>query len=104
VIEYGEIDYSFEAGVPGMVRSVRSQNVLSFSSVPQVGLQNSTQGFTVGAVVGGGSQVNGMTFDRGSKSDYDSWEDLGNPGWGWENLFTYFKKACTTTPTDLPNL
>ena len=32
-------------------------------------------------------------FDRGSANDYDNWEKLQNPGWGWEGLFPYFKKV-----------
>jgi choline dehydrogenase-like flavoprotein len=34
-----------------------------------------------------------MFFDRGSAADYDSWEKLGNPGWGWKDLLPYFKKV-----------
>lgn len=30
-----------------------------------------------GKVVGGSTKLNGMVFDRGSKSDYDRWETLG---------------------------
>ena len=50
------------------------------------------------AVVGGGSTVNGMLFDRGSADDYDNWEKLGNPGWGFNSLFPYFKKVGFTEP------
>jgi choline dehydrogenase-like flavoprotein len=42
--------------------------------------------------------VNGMFFDRGSASDYDAWETLGNPGWGFNDLLPYFKKSVTFTP------
>jgi choline dehydrogenase-like flavoprotein len=44
-------------------------------------------------VVGGGTVINGMFFDRGAPADYDAWESLGNPGWGWSDLLPYFKKA-----------
>ena len=101
VVEYGDADMSFEAGVPGMVRNIRGGNTVNFQSVPQPGLMNTAQGVTVGAVVGGGSQVNGMTFNRGSRSDYDAWEELGNPGWGWESMFKYFKKVRATMPVGL---
>jgi choline dehydrogenase-like flavoprotein len=45
------------------------------------------------AVVGGGSTVNGMLFDRGSAEDYDNWEKLGNTGWGFSGLLPYFIKV-----------
>lgn len=45
------------------------------------------------AVVGRSSAVDGMFLDRGSASDYDAWEQLGNPGWGWSSLLPYFKKV-----------
>ncbi|KAE9371208.1 GMC oxidoreductase [Stipitochalara longipes BDJ] len=30
---------------------------------------------------------------RGILADYDAWVSLGNPGWGWDDLFPYFKKS-----------
>lgn len=51
-------------------------------------------------MVGGGTVVNGMFFDRGSKADYDLWEQLGNNGWGWNGLEPYFKKSDTYHPPD----
>jgi choline dehydrogenase-like flavoprotein len=39
-----------------------------------------------------------MVFDRGAKADYDAWEALGNTGWGWKDLFEYFKKSAKFTP------
>lgn len=65
----------------------------NYQSVPQKGLNGRESPVYTGAVVGGGSVVNAMFFHRGSKADYDTWEDLGNPGWNWDNLLTYFKKA-----------
>lgn len=47
----------------------------------------------VGHVVGGGSVVNGMQFDRGSDADYDAWEHLECPGYGYEGLAKYFEKS-----------
>lgn len=52
-------------------------------------------------MVGGGTVVNGMFFARGSAGDYDAWENLGNPGWGWEGLLPYFKKV-SLLPRSLP--
>lgn len=60
---------------------------------PQPGMNGRTYSLLAAHVVGGGTVVNGMAFDRGSAGDYDLWEDLGNPGWGWKGLFPYFKKV-----------
>lgn len=61
-------------------------------------MNNLTFPVRVGNVVGGGSIVNGMLFDRGSNADYDAWEELGNEGWGWSGLGKYFKKSTHFTP------
>lgn len=31
-------------------------------------------------------------YVRGSRADYDSWESLGNKGWGWDGMAPYFRK------------
>jgi len=67
-------------------------------SAPNPKLNNSTWPVAVAAVVGGGSVVNGMGYIRGSKGDYDAWEELGNPGWGWGSMLAYFRKSTTYTP------
>jgi choline dehydrogenase len=46
-----------------------------------------------GKTLGGSSSINGLIFIRGQKEDYDLWRDLGNTGWGWEDVLPYFKKA-----------
>lgn len=51
-----------------------------------------------GKVLGGGSILNAMCWNRGGADDYDAWEALGNPGWGWEGMLPYFIKACTELP------
>lgn len=40
-----------------------------------------------------------------SRSDLDSWERLGNPGWGWDAMAPYFRKFHTYTepPRSLKN-
>jgi choline dehydrogenase-like flavoprotein len=42
-----------------------------------------------------------MAFDRASAVDYNAWEQLGNPGWGFNGLLPYFKKSTTFTPPTL---
>lgn len=80
--------------VPGLLDSDNSPYMFNITSTPQPGLNNRTYPVIAAAAVGGGTVVNGLFFDRGSAPDYDAWEELGNPGWGWEGMLPYFRKVC----------
>lgn len=34
-----------------------------------------------------------MVYCRGHKKDYDTWRDLGNTGWGYDDVLPYFTKS-----------
>ncbi|CBX96519.1 similar to glucose-methanol-choline oxidoreductase [Plenodomus lingam JN3] len=65
----------------------------NYISEPEPLLGNKTWEVYVAQVLGGGSVINGMVYDRAAKIDYDAWKQLGNDGWGWNDLFPYLKKS-----------
>ncbi|KAI8176364.1 hypothetical protein K4K54_004180 [Colletotrichum sp. SAR 10_86] len=98
VVEYGDFPNTINVTVPYFTTYDQSARLYNVTSVPQVHLGNRTSRLRIGATVGGGSSVNGMAWDRGSVADYDAWEALGNPGWGWNNMLKYFRKSSTFAP------
>jgi len=55
------------------------------------GINGRQLGYPRGKVMGGSSSINGMIYMRGQHQDYDGWRDLGNPGWGWDDVLPVFK-------------
>ncbi|MFY8149781.1 MAG: GMC family oxidoreductase [Prochlorococcaceae cyanobacterium] len=45
-----------------------------------------------GKVSGGCTAVNGCICLRGLEQDFREWEQLGNPGWGWEDILPLYKR------------
>lgn len=84
--------------LPSDTLNYHPERFYNITSLPNPELGNATSRVSVGAIVGGGSAVNGMFFDRGAASDYNGWETLGNPGWSFKDLLPYFKKSVTFTP------
>ncbi|WP_417586936.1 GMC family oxidoreductase [Pararhodobacter oceanensis] len=57
------------------------------------GLNGRSLTYPRGKVLGGCSSVNGMIYMRGQAADYDHWRQLGNTGWGWDDVLPYFLKS-----------
>ncbi len=64
-----------------------------YATEPEAGLQNRRLTFPRGKVHGGSSAINAMTFVRGHRLCYDRWKDLGNTGWGYDDVLPLFKKS-----------
>ncbi len=59
---------------------------------PQAELNDRRIYWAQGKVLGGSSSINGMTYTRGHKMDYDGWAQMGNHGWSWQDVLPFFKK------------
>lgn len=64
-----------------------------FASEPEDGLNGRTIDLPRGRGTGGSTLVNGQIYIRGQCEDFDHWNDLGNAGWGYDDLLPYFRKV-----------
>jgi choline dehydrogenase len=45
-----------------------------------------------GKMLGGSSAINGMVWVRGQPQDFDTWAQLGNRGWSYQDVLPIFKR------------
>ncbi|KAH7402770.1 hypothetical protein BKA66DRAFT_8824 [Pyrenochaeta sp. MPI-SDFR-AT-0127] len=69
-----------------------------YKTVPQPGTIDRTHGWIRGKVLGGSSAVNFNMFSMASRQDLDNWVELGNIGWGFDDLLPYYRKFETYHP------
>ncbi|MEK9671958.1 MAG: GMC family oxidoreductase N-terminal domain-containing protein [Rhodospirillaceae bacterium] len=72
-----------------------------FKTEAEPGLGGRALAYPRGRVLGGCSSINGMIYMRGQARDYDHWRQLGNRGWGWDDVLPYFKKSEDQTAIGL---
>ncbi|MBK0397610.1 GMC family oxidoreductase N-terminal domain-containing protein [Limibaculum sp. M0105] len=63
-----------------------------FKTQAEPGLGGRSILYPRGRVLGGCSSINGMIYMRGQARDYDQWRQLGNTGWGWDDVLPYFRQ------------
>jgi choline dehydrogenase-like flavoprotein len=64
-----------------------------FQTEKEKGLNGRALNYPRGKVLGGCSSINGMIYMRGQARDYDQWRQMGNPGWGWDDVLPLFRKS-----------
>jgi choline dehydrogenase len=61
-----------------------------FKTAAEPGLNGRALNYPRGRVLGGCSSINGMIYMRGQARDYDQWRQMGNTGWGWDDVLPHF--------------
>ncbi len=64
-----------------------------YKTEPTPGTKDRVHVWPRGKVLGGSSSINGLLYIRGQSQDYDGWRQMGNTGWGWDDVLPYFKKS-----------
>lgn len=65
----------------------------SLPTVPQAAASNRTINHNRGKVLGGTSALNLLVWNRATVKEYNAWEELGNPGWNFKNLYPAMLKV-----------
>lgn len=95
LLEAGGSDRRFWIRVPvGYGRTFADPRVnWMYRTEPDPALAGRQAYWPRGKVLGGSGSINGMVYVRGLSSDFDGWRALGNPGWGFNEVLPYFKRA-----------
>ena len=65
----------------------------AYKTEPDLGLNGRSINWPRGRVLGGSSSINGLLYVRGQRQDYDQWRQMGNIGWGWDDVLPCFKRS-----------
>ncbi len=94
LLEAGPKDRNVWIHIPiGYYRNILSPLSWGYETEPDEGIAGRSLIWPRGKVLGGTSSINGLVYIRGQKQDYDHWRQLGNKGWGYEEVLPFFKKA-----------
>lgn len=95
VLEAGGPDRNPYLHIPaGFVKTlVNPQLLWQFKSEPSEGSGGRAIALPQGRVYGGSSSLNGLVYNRGQAADFDHWAQLGNTGWGYEDVLPYFRRS-----------
>lgn len=102
LIEAGPRDKNPLIHIPlGILWMMRSKTLnWNYYTEPQQALNNRKLFWPRGKTLGGCSSSNAMCYTRGHAADYDLWRDLGNQGWGYQDVLPYFRKLENYEPAE----
>jgi len=94
LLEAGGRDWSPLLKIPaGFAKLMGTKVNWLFTTEPQQHMSDRRMFLPQGKVLGGSTSINAMLYIRGNRHDYDEWRDLGNKGWGFDDVLPYFKKS-----------
>lgn len=94
VLEAGGSDRHPNVMIPaGFAKQFKTKHDWDFETEPEPGCAERRLYVPRGKALGGSSSMNAMLYVRGRPADYDGWQEDGCPGWGWDDVLPYFRRA-----------
>lgn len=95
LLEAGGRDWNPWIHIPvGYFKTIHNPKVdWCYKTEPDKGLNGRSIEWPRGKVLGGSSSLNGLLYVRGQPQDYDRWRQMGNAGWGWDDVLPLFKRS-----------
>jgi choline dehydrogenase len=95
VLEAGVSDRRFWVQLPiGYGRTFNDPRVnWLYEAEPDPALAGRATFWPRGKVLGGSGSINAMVYYRGLPGDFDDWQELGNPGWGFKDVLPFFQET-----------
>ncbi|PTS87006.1 glucose-methanol-choline oxidoreductase [Sphingomonas sp. HMWF008] len=93
LLEAGGRNTGLRTRIPAFLAFQTDKTNWNYETVPQPGLNGRRGHQPRGKGLGGSSAINAMVYIRGNKWDYDNWAALGCPGWSYDDVLPWFKRA-----------
>jgi len=95
LLEAGGPDRNIWIHIPaGYYRNIYNPKLgWGYETEPEPHLDGRRISWPRGKVLGGTSAINGLVYIRGQKEDFEQWRQLGNRGWGYDDVLPYFLKS-----------
>ncbi|MGH7152757.1 MAG: GMC family oxidoreductase, partial [Acetobacteraceae bacterium] len=95
LLEAGPKDDNFWISIPvGFTRLLNDTRFnWCFATEPEESVRGRSIPSPRGTSLGGSSSINGLRYVRGNPLDYNTWSQLGNRGWSYDQVLPYFRKS-----------
>ncbi|WP_353212569.1 GMC family oxidoreductase N-terminal domain-containing protein [Rhodovarius sp.] len=95
VLEAGPMDTNPWIHMPaGFIKTLANPDVSwQFSTEPTEMTGGRRINTIQGRVLGGGTSINGLIYNRGQPDDLNNWAQRGNRGWGYDDCLPHYKRT-----------
>lgn len=97
LLEAGKEPSGIKSRIPALATKMwfSPDHTWMLRSEPEPALNNRVLPIPAGKLLGGGTSINGLVFNRGVPTDFEAFKEMGLTQWGYKELLPYFKRTET---------